>query len=299
MRMDIADLRLFLAVADAGSITAGAAQANLALGSASERLRAIEDDAGTALLVRHPRGVSLTEAGAALAHHARQILHQQAQLRGELQAFAKGARGTLHLYANTAALTSYLPSRLAPWLAERPRLHVELHERTSPEVVRALTAGQAEAGIISDAVEATGLQRHVVAEDPLVMLLPAGHRFAARRTLAFAEVASETFVALADGNALQTYIEAQARDIGHRLDVRIRMKTFEGVCIMVGHGIGVGIVPRTIARRHRRATQALAVPLADAWAQRRLCACFADWARLSTAMRSLLLHLGVEAEKKA
>jgi DNA-binding transcriptional LysR family regulator len=68
---------------------------------------------------------------------------------------------------------------------------------------------------------------------------------------------------------------------------------------MVGHGIGVGIVPRTIARQHRRATQALAVPLADAWAQRRLCACFADWTRLSTAMRSLLLHLGVEAEKKA
>ena len=153
MRMDIADLRLFLAVADAGSITAGAAQANLALGSASERLRAIEDDAGTALLDRHPRGVSLTEAGATLVHHARLILQQQAQLRGELQAFAHGARGTLHLYANTAALTSYLPPRLAPWLAERPRLHVELHERTSSEIVRAITAGQAEAGMVV-AVEA-------------------------------------------------------------------------------------------------------------------------------------------------
>ena len=218
MRMDIADLRLFLAIAEAGSITAGAAQANLALASASERLRTIEADAGTALLNRHPRGVSLTEAGAALAHHARLILQQQAQLRGELQAFAHGARGTLHLYANTAALTNYLPSRLAPWLAERPRLHVELLERTSPEVVRAINAGQAEAGIISDAVDAAGLQQHVVAEDPLVMLLPADHRFATRRSLAFAEVAGETFVALAEGNALQTYIEDQARDIGRRLD---------------------------------------------------------------------------------
>ena len=191
MRMDIADLRLFLAIADAGSITAGAAKANLALASASERLRTIEADAGTALLNRHPRGVSLTEAGAALAHHARLILQQQAQLRGELQAFAQGARGTLHLYANTAALTNYLPSRLAPWLAERPRLHVELLERTSPEVVRAINAGQAEAGIISDAVDAAGLQQHVVAEDPLVMLLPADHRFATRRSLAFAEVAGD------------------------------------------------------------------------------------------------------------
>lgn len=299
MRMDIADLRLFLAIAEAGSITAGAAQANLALGSASERLRMIEADAGTALLNRHARGVSLTEAGAALAHHARLILRQQAQLRGELQAFAHGARGTLHLYANTAALTNYLPPRLAPWLAKRPRLHVELLERTSPEVVRAINAGQAEAGIISDAVAADGLRQHVVAEDPLVMLLSADHRLASRRSIAFADVAGETFVALADGNALQTYIEDQARDIGRRLDVRIRMKTFEGVCIMVGHGIGVGIVPRTLARQHRRSTRTVAVPLADAWAQRRLCACFADWTRLSPAMRSLLQHLGIPPQKKA
>ena len=83
MRMDIADLRLFLAIAEAGSITAGASQANLALGSASERLRAIEADAGTALLTRHPRGVSLTEAGAALAHGSRPPRrHRGSRLRG-------------------------------------------------------------------------------------------------------------------------------------------------------------------------------------------------------------------------
>ncbi|WP_312706079.1 LysR substrate-binding domain-containing protein [Stenotrophomonas sp.] len=297
MRLDIADLRLFLAVADAGSITSGAAQANLALASASERLRAIEADAGSPLLTRHPRGVSLTEAGAALAHHARLILQQQAQLRGELQAFAHGARGTLHLYANTAALTNYLPARLAPWLAQRPRLRVELHERTSTEIVRALGAGQAEAGIISDAVPAEGLQRHVVAEDPLVMLLPGHHRFARRRSVCFADVLGETFVALADGNALQTYIEELAAAAGRVLDVRIRMKTFEGLCTMVGHGIGVGIMPRTLAQQHRRRTGTVAVPLDDAWAQRRLCVCFADAQALSAPMRSLLQHLGVRTEK--
>lgn len=76
------------------------------------------------------------------------------------------------------------------------------------------------------------------------------------------------------------------------------MKTFEGVCIMVGHDIGIGIVPRTIARQHRRSTHTVAVPLADAWAQRRLCACFAEWAQLSSAMRSLLLHLDVQPQRE-
>lgn len=184
-------------------------------------------------------------------------------------------------------------------MAERPRLRVELHERTSNEVVRAIRAGQAEAGIISDAVPADGLHRHVVAEDPLMMLLPAGHRFAARRSLDFGDVLGETFVALADGNALQTYIEELAAEAGRTLDVRIRMKTFEGLCTMVGHGIGVGIAPRTIARQHRRATGIVAVALGNAWAQRRLCAAFTDWKSLSPPMRSLLLHLDVHAEAGA
>lgn len=292
MRLDVADLRLFLCVADAGSITAGARQAHLALGSASERLRAIEADVGTALLPRHPRGVSLTEAGATLAHHARLILQQQSQLREELQSFAAGARGTLHLYANTAALTTFLPARLGPWLAERPRLRVELLERTSAHIVRAIAAGQAEAGLVSDAVDAGSLHRQSVADDPLVVLLPALHRLSARRELAFSEVLGEAFVALADGNALQDHIHGHASAAGHSLNVRVRMKTFDGLCTLVGHGIGVGIVPRTVARQHRRGTRTIAVPLSDVWARRRLCVCFAEWSALSPPMRSLLLHLG-------
>lgn len=298
MRLDLADLRLFLCVADAGSITAGAQHAHLALASASERLRSIEADAGTALLNRHPRGVSLTEAGAALAHHARVILQQQAQLRSELQSFAHGARGTLHLYANTAALTTFLPARLAPWLAERPRLRVELLERTSTEIVRAIADGQAEAGIVSDAIDPGTLHRQALADDPLVALLPADHPLAARRELAFAELLREPFVALADGNALQVHVEVQAAALGHALQVRIRMKTFDGLCTMVGHGVGVGVVPRVVARQYARRTGSVAVALTDAWARRRLCVCFSAWSALSPAMRSLLLHLGATAAKK-
>ncbi|MCI3246557.1 LysR family transcriptional regulator [Streptomyces spinosisporus] len=292
MRLDVEDLRLFLCVADAGSITAGARQAHLALSSASGRLSAIEADAGTALLHRHARGISLTEAGATLAHHARLILQQRSQLREELQSFADGTRGTLHLYANTAALTTFLPERLGPWLAERPRLRVELLERTSADIVSAIAAGHAEAGIVSDAADAGTLHRQPVADDPLVVLLPASHHLAAARELTFADVLGEAFVALGDDNALQTHINEYAGAAGRPLNVRIRMKTFDGLCALVGHGVGIGIVPQVVARQHRRKTRTVAVPLGDAWARRRLCVCFAAWSALSPSMRSLLQHLG-------
>lgn len=295
MRMDLADLRLFLMVVEAGSITAGAERAHLALASTSERLRTMEAEAGIALLARHPRGVTTTEAGEALAHHARLMLRQQSLLREELQEFASGARGTLHLYANTGALTTFLPGRLAPWMAARPRLHVDLKERTSKEIVRAVRGGQAEAGITSDAVDSAPLQLQPVADDPLLLIVPPNHRLAARTAIRFAEVLGDTFVALADGNALQEHIEDNARTLGRSLSPRIRMKTFEGVCEMVGHGIGIGIVPRSICQQHRRRYRFHAIALEDAWARRKLSLCFVRWNGLSRSMQSLLLHLGGHA----
>lgn len=296
MRLDLADLYLFLCVVDAGSITQGAARANLALASASGRLRSIEADAGVALLERRPRGVVTTEAGEALAHHARLMLRQQALLKGELRDFAAGARGTLHLYANTAALTDFLPSRLAPWLSDRPQLHVELKERTSAEIARTIAAGLAEAGIVSDAVDAQGLKLQPVAKDHLVLIVPAGHRLATHGTMHLADLVKEPFVGLAPGNALQDHIDDHARAAGHPLALRIRMKTFEGLCEMVAHGVGLGIVPQGIASRYRRRHHYRTLALGDNWAHRYLCLCFRNWEALSLPMQSLLVHLGAKMD---
>nr|WP_288355129.1 LysR substrate-binding domain-containing protein [uncultured Pseudomonas sp.] len=292
MRLDLADLQLFLCIADAGSITAGAQRANLALASASERLRKMESAVGVALLERRARGVTTTEAGEALAHHARLILRQQDTLKGELLDYAAGARGTLHLYANTAALTVFLPNRLAPWLAERPRLRIELKERTSVDIVRNVASGLAEAGILSSAVSAEGLHLQPVASDHLVLVAAPHHPLADRRSLAFAEVLGEAFVGLAQGSALQDHINEHAWVAGRPLDVRIRMNSFEALCQMVAHGIGLGILPLGIARLHRRRHGLRVIALSDAWARRELCLCFRDWSDLSMPMRSLLGHLG-------
>ncbi|USP48096.1 LysR family transcriptional regulator [Alcaligenes faecalis] len=292
MRLGLADLHLFLSIVDAGSITQGAVRANLALASASERLRRIEDDAGVALLERLPRGVVTTEAGETLAHHARLMLRQHDLLKGELQDFAVGARGTLHLYANTAALTDFLPSRLAPWLAQRPNLHIELKERTSADIVRMVAAGLAQAGVVSDAVQAPGLVLEPVAKDHLVLIMAAAHPLAAHSKLSLQDVLHKPFVGLMPGNALQDHLDEHARAAGHAWVQRIRMKTFEGLCQMVAHGVGLGIVPQGVASRYRRRHGFVARPLSDAWAKRSLCLCYQDWGALSKPMQRLLQHLG-------
>ncbi|PVZ19722.1 MULTISPECIES: LysR substrate-binding domain-containing protein [unclassified Pseudomonas] len=294
MRLDLADLQLFLCIVDAGSITAGAQRANLALASASERLRNIETSTGVVLLERRARGVTTTQAGEALAHHARLILRQQEALKTELGDYAKGARGTVHLYANTAAIVEFLPKRLAPWLAQRPQVRVEIKERTSTDIVRAVAAGLVEAGVVSSAVQAQGVQLQVVAQDHLVLIACDAAMGAARRQVAFAEVLGLPFVGLRPGSALQDHIDQHALLAGHPLDIRIRMGGFEGVCEMVAHGVGVAIVPAAIAKRYKRRHALRVRALSDAWAKRDLCVCVRSWAELSTPVRSLLAHLAME-----
>ena len=75
LQIDV-DLRLFLMVVEAASITLGAARAGMALASASERIRLMEDSLGAPLLERNRRGVRATPAGSALVHHAQLVIQQ-------------------------------------------------------------------------------------------------------------------------------------------------------------------------------------------------------------------------------
>ena len=291
MRFDLTDLRLFLAVVDAGSMTHGAAEVGLSLPAASERLRDMEAIGKVKLLERGRRGVRPTSAGEALAHHARLILRQMAEMRGELSEHASGLRATVRLAANTAALTEFLPQRLGAWMAAHPRIDIDLKERQSIEVARAVAADLVEIGILSGAVDTGGLYLRPFAVDRLVVVIPRDHALAASRRLAFADILDRHFVGLADG-ALQGHIDAQAQRLGLRLKMRLRMRTFEGICHLVAAGVGLGIMPETAARRGGRSAGTAYVRLADDWATRQLSVCVRAEKELTPAAHGLFEHLG-------
>ncbi|WP_184708837.1 LysR family transcriptional regulator [Rhizobium lusitanum] len=290
MRFDLTDLRLFLAVVDAGSITHGAADVGLSLPAASERLRDMEANGSIQLLERERRGVRPTPAGEALAHHARLIQRQLAQMRGELGEHASGMRATIRLLANTASMTEFLPKRLAAWMAGHPRVDIELKERQSIEIARAVSAGLADIGILSDAVDTSGLILQPFATDRLAVVMPRDHAQAAAKRIAFADILHEHFIGLA-GGALQEHIDAQAARFGTRLKIRVRMRTFEAICEMAACGIGLGIVPETAARRCSRSMGIAALRLTDDWATRRLSVCARSLEDLPQPARDLFQQL--------
>lgn len=290
MRFDLTDLRLFLAVADAGSITHGAADAGLSLPAASERLRDMELTGGIRLLDRGRRGVTLTEAGEALAHHARLISRQLAAMRGELGEYATGLRSTVRLLSNTAAFAELLPQRLAGWMAANSRIDLDLRERQSAEIASSVAAGFADIGILSAAVARDGLVLHPFADDRLVVVTALDDALAGARQVSLADLAGRYFIGLA-GGALQDHIAAQASVMGVQLRYRVKLRSFDAICRMAGAGVGVGIVPQTAARRMKRTSGIATIRLTDGWAQRRLSVCIKAGAELSGPAQNLFRHL--------
>ena len=171
MRFDLVDLRLVMNIAEAASITHGASRSGLALASASERLRDLERTLGVTLFERQRRGVSPTSAGLALLHHARIVTRQLDQMSGELGQFAKGLRGRVRVLSNTAATLEFLPPLIGRFLADHPNVDLEIEERASPEIVRAVAGGRADLGIVADAVDAAAeLETVPFALDRLVLV---------------------------------------------------------------------------------------------------------------------------------
>ena len=295
MRFDLTDLRLFLAVVDAGSITHGAAEVGLSLPAASERLRDMEVTGEVSLLNRGRRGITPTEAGEMLTHHARTILHQMAQMRGDIGQYAKGLRASVRIFANTAAVTEFLPERLGSWMAENLQVDVDLKERESGEIARNVGAGFAEIGVLSSAVETGKLTMRPFAIDRLVVVAPREQSLAANGPVSFTELLGDQFIGLASG-ALQDHIEGLASGLGAKLKMRVRLRSFQGICRMAGAGAGIGIIPEAAAKRYQRSTKIAIIRLRDEWATRNLSLCVRDESNLTPPAKALFDHLSQAAE---
>lgn len=181
------------------------------------------------------------------------------------------------------------PERLGPFLAWHVGTDIDLAERPSPDIVKAVAGGLAEIGIVSDAADTSGLETQPFAIDRLVLVVARAHPLAGANRVTFAQVAAEPMIGL-DG-ALQVQLRDQAERIGVRLRPRALIRTFDGVVRMVADVAGIAIMPQFAARRARRSMALTCLRLTDTWATRRLLICTSERSKMTPLATSLLQHL--------
>ncbi|SDV46842.1 LysR family transcriptional regulator [Chitinasiproducens palmae] len=290
MRVDVADLRLFRAVVEAGSMTAGAARVHRTLASVSERIKQMEEDVGVPLLSRGRGGVTPTEAGRVLLHHASKVLRQVDFMNDDLAQYTYRTRSNVRLHATTYAVLELLTQPISRFIVDCPDADVTVEEHLSEDVIHAVGNGSAEIGIVGHFVDAGGLETLPLCSDRLVAISAASASLAASGRVRFESLLAHDFVGLGRASRLQEVFEAHAREIGRPLRHRVQARNLDAICGLVAAGAGIAIVPQRIARRFAAMGLNQAM-LDDEWGRYDATLCIKRRAALSSSAETLVAHL--------
>ena len=285
---DLPDIKLFVNIAEANSLTRGAERSHLSLPAASIRIKNLEEGLGAKLLYRTSQGVTLTPPGQAFMHHARLVLQQLADLRGDLAEYVKGAKGHVRIFANTTAMAEFLPAVLPKFLASHPDVNIDLKERLSNDIVRAVSEGKVDIGIVAGNVRTEGLEILPYVEDRLVLVTSNSHALAERNEIEFVEALGHDFVGMVEASAIHGFLAQAANDLHRSIKIRIQVGNFETACRMIEANVGLGVLPFSAASRHAKSMGIQIVEIKDEWAVRKLQICVRSVQALPVFARELI-----------
>jgi DNA-binding transcriptional LysR family regulator len=266
--LDLFDLRMICMIEEECSLTHASQRLHLTLPAVSARVKNLEDQFGIRLIYRERSGVRLTAAGQVFARRARAVLHEATLLLLDLEGFAEGIEGQIRVFANTTAVTEFLPEVIQQFLRERPNIAVDVREKLNPDIVRAVLDGATDVGIVAGKVPVEGLEAIHFATDRLVVAVPEQHDLAKLATASFHATLDYPHITLHEGSTLFAFLTAGATDLGRNIRVRTQVQSFEAMCRMIEASVGIGILPISCAERSLRHMKIRLIELSDSWAVR-------------------------------
>ncbi|MFF3645151.1 LysR family transcriptional regulator [Streptomyces sp. NPDC002564] len=248
-------LAALVAVSEAGSITRAAERLGYTVPALSQQLAKLEREAGTALLVRHPRGARLTGAGELLLGHARRVLDEMERARHELARLAGLSGGRLRVGTFQTAGIHLLPPVLSAFRRAHPDVELTVATHEPPSGVAAVAAGEVDLALThtyepADPVPLpAGVSAEPVLVEELVLVAQPGHTLTSGTSrLALDELAGQPLISMAPGHPARHGVEHALARAGATPAVLVETPGYALVCALVSAGLGVAVVPEMVAR---------------------------------------------------
>ena len=251
-------LRVFQQVARSGSLAGAARTLSYTQPAVAHHVAELEREVGTALVVRHGRGVRLTEAGAALAAHADAVLSRLAAAQDEVAAIAGLRAGRVRIAAYPTAAATLVPPALALLRRDHPAIEVSLQELEPPEALAALLAGDVDLAVTfgypATAASATGAEASrdialtVLGDDPVDIVVPLAHPAASATHHRLADLAGETWVAGCD--RCRAHLVETCRQAGFTPTIAFTTDDVVTQQAMVAADLAVAAMPRSSLEAH-------------------------------------------------
>lgn len=296
MKLHPTSLKLFVKVAEMGTISGAADASFTATSAVSKRLSELEAYFNTPLLKRNNRGIELTPAGSALLNLSRGVLHNLEDLELQMREYTNGQRGVVRVFANMSAITQYLPQEMRVFFEQHPDIGVQLEEKVSPVITREVMNNNADIGVCAQMLHGYDLIEFPYHIDDLVLVVPQNHPLSHREKLFFKESLDYPHVGLHTASAINLEIMRAASMANKTLRLRIQVTSYDALCMMVQAGLGVGVLPRGAIRQYVDGLNVNVLTIQDDWARRKLSIYVKDLDRLSMAAQGLVDHL-IQATK--
>jgi len=243
--MELRHLRYFVAVAEEGGLLI-AAQRRLHTSqpSLSRQIRDLEAEVGVKLLERQARGVSLTPAGRVFLDHARLALLQVDAATDGARRAAQPEKPVLAMGFLVGLEVMWLPHLLRIIRQEAPETEITLCSLSSPELALALMRGKLDLAFLRPEKQSLGISFKLLAKEPLIAVLPAGHRLASQKKVRPEDLAREVYVSSSRTSpVLQSAIQDYASRTGITLKAKYEGENISSAMSLVASTGGVTLVP--------------------------------------------------------
>ncbi len=241
--MDIRQLRYFLGVLDAKSLTKAADTLHVAQPALGLQIRKLEEELGVQLLIRHSRGVTPTDAGSLLAGHAARLVRDFEHVRQDLLDFAREPRGRV-LLGLTTSLSLVLAARLIERCKKKvPGVSLSLTDGMSERLMEWVDADSLDVALTYNLGKQTDLRAEPLAEETLHFITRAEGSDRSKGDITLAEALTHDMIFPTRPHLVRVKVEEQARR--HGLTPRIFCEVDSVIAIreLVGRGLGCSILP--------------------------------------------------------
>lgn len=245
--LDVGRLRLLREVALRGTIAAAARELGLTPSAVSQQLAVLEREAGTALVDRSPRGVSLTGAGHALVARAGEVLDVLAAARADLDRLTGALGGPVAVAAVASAALSFVSDATAELARTHPDIELAVDVAEPARALALVLAGDADLAVVDEydyvplALPEFVVTRELCAE-PLVLTVPVG--WGHRRRPSLTELSDEEWVMPPQDAACGQAVRAACRAAGFEPRVRWTSDDMLVLARAVAAGHGIAVLPR-------------------------------------------------------
>lgn len=249
--MELRHIRYFLAVAEEGNFTRAAANLGIGQPPLSQQIRDLENEIGAALFHRVPHGAELTEAGSAFLPEARAAIAAAEKAKLAAQRATRGETGRLALgFTASSAFNTAVSGTIRRFRGQWPEVSLSLTEMNSNWLMEKLLREEIDVAFIRPGLEdPKNVTLKRLADEPMLIALPAHHPLAKYEKVPVSALAGEPFILFPRTVGLSLYddIVRGCRDAGFELVVTQEAPQIPSVVNLVAADLGVSIVPASIA----------------------------------------------------